>query len=524
MIIRRSFLPTLASLFLLVVPLVAHAETKILTAEATYTMGDGETPSFAEAMALQKAKQMALEQAGTYVESYTKIQNLDLTVEEIQTVAGGVLQVDVLEKKRSLVGDGLQLYVKIRAAVTTDKMQELAQRIRGKNVAEEYKKLKNDYVRLTRDFESWKQRLSKTPPGPEREVALDRIREHERAFGAIRKNEDALFQRLVSGEALVRSAQDERAVVDALLTNVVEQGHQLQVGAPTSHKTSGNHDNVKLRIPVTVRVNESIRLAMEEAALSLGGLARTTKFIRQFKDAERESQGTIIRMGKDAEVARYFRERVSRLGLVITLTVEDGQVLLCNDWRESENPRHMFYLETTPIVPVFGTYARHFIDSGFWGPVPGPQRDLAKDIKDGLIFGSSDNASVRWVGSEEVLFAGTLEPSGGGYSLYRWEPMPHPQVVVFEDVRNFIVTTMISMSQARQIKSIRGEYAEKQAEAFSPPANTPAAEEPSRKTERSWWERIFWIDEEKADLPAPAEAIKQQFPRIPKHLNCAMEQ
>lgn len=297
----------------------------------------------------------------------------------------------------------------------------------------------------------------------------------------------------------------------------------MQVGEPTSHKTSGNHDNVKLRIPVTVRVNESIRLAMEEAALSLGGLARTTKFVRQFKDEERESQGTIIRMGKDAEVARYFRERVSRLGLVITLTLEDGQVLLCNDWRENENPRHMFYLETNPIVPVFCAYIRYY--SGYSRPEPGSERDLAKDIKDGLIFGSSDNASVRWVGSDKVLFAGTLEPSsGGGYSLYRWEPMPHPQVVVFEDVRNFIVTTVIPLSQARQIKSIRGGYAEKQAQASSPPASTPAAEEPSRKSERSWWERIFWIDEEKLDLPAPTEGIKQQSPRIRERLSCAIEQ
>jgi hypothetical protein len=73
MTVRQPFLQILVSLFILVVPLSAHAETKILTAEANYTMGDGETPSFAEAMALQKAKQMALEQAGTYVESYTKI-------------------------------------------------------------------------------------------------------------------------------------------------------------------------------------------------------------------------------------------------------------------------------------------------------------------------------------------------------------------------------------------------------------------------------------------------------------------
>ena len=95
---RRPLLLILASLFILIIPFLAHAETKVLTAEANYTMGDGETPSFAEAMALQKAKQMALEQAGTYVESYTKVQNLDLTTEEIQTIAGGVLQVEVLDK------------------------------------------------------------------------------------------------------------------------------------------------------------------------------------------------------------------------------------------------------------------------------------------------------------------------------------------------------------------------------------------------------------------------------------------
>lgn len=55
--------------FTLVIPLPAYADTKVLTAEGTYTMGEGETMTFAESMALQKAKQMALEQAGTYVES-----------------------------------------------------------------------------------------------------------------------------------------------------------------------------------------------------------------------------------------------------------------------------------------------------------------------------------------------------------------------------------------------------------------------------------------------------------------------
>ena len=61
----------LAALCILILVSVSpvYALTKILTAEATYIMGDGETPSFAEAMALQKAKQSALEEAGTYVQS-----------------------------------------------------------------------------------------------------------------------------------------------------------------------------------------------------------------------------------------------------------------------------------------------------------------------------------------------------------------------------------------------------------------------------------------------------------------------
>jgi hypothetical protein len=50
-------------------------------------------PSFDEAQVLQRAKQVALEQAGTYVESYTKVQNLNLTTDEIQTIAGGVMTI-----------------------------------------------------------------------------------------------------------------------------------------------------------------------------------------------------------------------------------------------------------------------------------------------------------------------------------------------------------------------------------------------------------------------------------------------
>lgn len=182
-LLHRVLLLLLAVLLGFFLPWAVHAETKMLTAEATYIMGDDrESPSFAEAMVLQKAKQLALEQAGTYVESYTKARNYDLTTEEIQTIAGGIMQVEVLDKRRTLVTDGLRFYIKIKAIVTTDKMEELVQRIKGKNVAEEHKKLQDENARLIREIENLKQQLDRTPSPLDREALNDQLRQRQKSL------------------------------------------------------------------------------------------------------------------------------------------------------------------------------------------------------------------------------------------------------------------------------------------------------------------------------------------------------
>ena len=68
---------------ILFLPLHSFAEVKEIISEGTYNMGDGETPGVAESRALLQAKRIALEQAGTYVESYTRVENLQLTKDEI---------------------------------------------------------------------------------------------------------------------------------------------------------------------------------------------------------------------------------------------------------------------------------------------------------------------------------------------------------------------------------------------------------------------------------------------------------
>lgn len=317
----------LLSILLLCVvgPLSVHAETKVLTAEATYTMGDGETPSFAEAMALQKAKQMALEQAGTYVESYTKVQNYQLTADEIQTIAGGVLQVEVLGRKRELIGDGMRHFVKIKATVTTDRVAELAQRIKGKNVAEEYKKLQEDYAKLSNEIETWKQLVAKAPVGPEREKALDQIRDREKAFAGIQKNEAAFFQRLVSGEALFSKAlgqlskkQNDKLIADALFQKILEEGFRVKIGEPNIHTALTGPEVVKISVPITLSTTETIISAVQETARSLGGYF------------DRSGNGLSVYLARDQEISIHFARRFpTDLRLAIEFVLRSGEIRSC---------------------------------------------------------------------------------------------------------------------------------------------------------------------------------------------------
>src|SRR3989338_2659243 len=100
--------------FFLFYPSQGFAEVKEIVSEGTYNMGDGETPGVAESRALLNAKRTALEQAGTYVESYSKVINLQLSEDEIQALASGIMEVEILDKKRTLVGDGFHFCIKIK--------------------------------------------------------------------------------------------------------------------------------------------------------------------------------------------------------------------------------------------------------------------------------------------------------------------------------------------------------------------------------------------------------------------------
>ncbi len=303
--------------FLIALCSPALAETKTIVSEATYLMGDGETPVLAESRVLQKAKQTALEQAGTYVESYTKVRNLDLTNEEIQTIAGGVLAVEILEQSRRLVGDGLQFSVKIKTTVTSDKMEELAQRIKGRNVAEQYNKLQNEYARLTAELERWKQEAALAKDGKRLDAALGEIRENERKYGELQQSENALLQRLVSGSDLIIKAEELRISIDGLIEGIRTRGIRVEVGTPVSRLTGTRLDMVAIGVPLKVTFDEAVISEIRARANSLGG------------EVVQEDSYLLLRIAKDGALSRYFVARITSIAVTVTLQFSNGLSVSC---------------------------------------------------------------------------------------------------------------------------------------------------------------------------------------------------
>ena len=171
-------------LILLFVPVVSFAQTRTIISEGSYNMGDAETPSVAESRALLNAKRAALEQAGTYVESYSKTKNFELTEDEVKVISSGLMQVTVLSKKRTVVGDGFRFWVKIEAKVNAEKMENMATRVKEKSVIEDYKKIQSEYEKSRKEIAVLKKQLlaSRKPSDKKRIETL--IENDERLFQA----------------------------------------------------------------------------------------------------------------------------------------------------------------------------------------------------------------------------------------------------------------------------------------------------------------------------------------------------
>ncbi|MBU2521686.1 MAG: hypothetical protein KKD50_05600 [Proteobacteria bacterium] len=98
----------------------AFAEIKVFEKEIEEIVGKNQSQEQVEAFALQKAKRLAVEEAGTYISSLTIVRNYQLAKDEITALASGVVQARIVGvPSMRLENDVIHVRVKARIQVDT---------------------------------------------------------------------------------------------------------------------------------------------------------------------------------------------------------------------------------------------------------------------------------------------------------------------------------------------------------------------------------------------------------------------
>lgn len=165
---RRSVIALIMAAVLSSTTAIAqHANVKVVVADATYVMGDSDTLAGADENVLLRAKRKAIEETGVYiealfqdVETYSKGTTSRLNSLGVRTIAAAVTETEVLEKRRSLDGDRLVLFVKIRATVHLDMLADAVKRLQSdEQLAEHHRQLHTEYSQLKTELNRLRKQL-----------------------------------------------------------------------------------------------------------------------------------------------------------------------------------------------------------------------------------------------------------------------------------------------------------------------------------------------------------------------------
>jgi outer membrane protein assembly factor BamE (lipoprotein component of BamABCDE complex) len=169
-------------------------------------MGDNDTKNDAKRICFLEAKRLAIEKAGTYIESSTEIKNFQLTRDEIRTYSGAIIKVDIASEEIRFVGESTVIFMTVKADVDVDSFKEKVRQIKmdkelEKKVREQQSqlqvmedKIKNLQGQLTtKDFdETIKVRK-------ERKETFERIDELEKIKYAITSKTKTAIEKLQTG-------------------------------------------------------------------------------------------------------------------------------------------------------------------------------------------------------------------------------------------------------------------------------------------------------------------------------------
>lgn len=188
---------------------VVHAEIRTYEGTGEYIMSDFETPDIAKQRAKVRAEQSAVEQAGVYVSSYTKMVNHVVKADEVTAIANNIIK--VIDEKYTITptneaGGSFRVQVWIKANVDSDKIDNWLKREHQQNIEliEQNNKLREERDKQDKEIQNLRNQLSTVKNIQDKQKLEVKIVNEDKNFLSLQKTEEG--DRLVSehkyGEAI----------------------------------------------------------------------------------------------------------------------------------------------------------------------------------------------------------------------------------------------------------------------------------------------------------------------------------
>ena len=159
----KKFFALLAAFIVMLSCETSLAAEKLIEASGNYTMDSrlDETPASATARAREEAKRAAVEKAGVYLKSYSKMIDMELVEDEVETVAANLLKIQDEESNVQVVGNNLLKFtVTIKALVDDLDENTLKSLMQDRQTLEELtrenKELREKYDALNRQMAKYR--------------------------------------------------------------------------------------------------------------------------------------------------------------------------------------------------------------------------------------------------------------------------------------------------------------------------------------------------------------------------------
>lgn len=174
------------------------AEPSSIISEGKYVMGDLDTKKDAKAQALIEAKRMAMEKAGTYLESSSEVKDFQLSKDQIKTMAAGIMSVEILKEDWKMSGESMVMTIQIRATIDTSNLKDRISGMQEGDNTESFREVQNQLAALQKelaDLKKQSQQLDsqgiKKQPGREMKEKHESLVNDMSALGYMEKGDIA---------------------------------------------------------------------------------------------------------------------------------------------------------------------------------------------------------------------------------------------------------------------------------------------------------------------------------------------